>query len=126
MANPQMNMSVEVPQEMVRAHIQKAVAEALGADPSALVQTVVDVAMRAKERSYGSETIFGEAVNKMIRDAAKGVFAEWLETQKDTIRQALLKRLATQGSAFVEQVADQLIKGLSESFYVSVHLKIEE
>jgi len=121
---PEFNVKLE--EDLVKTYIEKAIAEALGKNPEALVQAVVREAMSAKRNTYDRKTIFQSAIEEMIRQAAKEQFKLWLDTQKDKIKKALQERLAKEGDGFIAKVTDSIVTGLAESFYVSVHLKIED
>lgn len=104
---------------VVNAHIQAAVAKALGANPQALIDRVVHVAMHAKKDSYSRETLFEAAVARMIRQVAEEEFKVWLEENKVKIREALRKKLSTQG--FAKMLSDHL----ADSCYVSVNVQLK-
>ena len=108
-------------QETIRAQI----AGALSRDPKALVEAVVTSAMSEK-KGYGKETVFQESVNAMIRDEAKKEFKKWLDEHRPLIREAIQKRMVTEGLGFVEMVADRLVEALGTNFYVSVRLVVDD
>jgi len=110
---------------IIDLQIQKTIMEALGKDPDALIKTVVKQAMETKSTNYPYKSLFAESVDSIIREAAIIAFKAWLDTKKDTIKNAIIMRLRKEESKFFEDVADQLVNGLSKSFYVSVNLKVE-
>lgn len=119
------NVSVDVT-DAIQAHIQGAVADALGKDPDALVRAVVETALGEKARSYEKTTIFQKAVNKMIRDAAEEEMRRWLGERKAVITAAIAERLRTGESEFTKRIVDAVESGLAKSFYVSAHMRVEE
>ena len=110
---------------IITAHVQKIIAEALGKDPTVLIQTVVEAALKQRSGTYGDRTVFGEAVTKMIQETAKFSFKSWLEGNKVLIEQAIEKRLSTEKTVFVQTVANKIVEGLASSFYVSVGMKVD-
>jgi len=119
-------MTVKIDPDVVAAHIRAAVAKALGENPDALVKAVVDEAMKVKQNSYDKKTVFQTGVENMIREVASKVFREWLDTKRGDIRKAIAARLKAGGDAFVTQAADKLVAALSDNFYVSISLKVED
>jgi hypothetical protein len=111
---------------IIDSHVRKAIMEALGKDPESLIKAVVDSAMSAKSSSFSNKTLFIEASEQMIRDAAREVFKEWLSDKKVLIQNAISKRLKEENSAFIETIADKMVAGLASSFYVSCTLKCEQ
>jgi hypothetical protein len=110
----------------VETTVRVQIAEALSANPEALVRAVVDEAMSEKQNSYSRQTKFHYAVSEMIRQAAKEEFKVWLDEHKALIRKAIQKRMKEEGSAFINTVADKIVEGVGSSFYVNARLKVED
>ena len=119
-------ITMQVPKEIISAHVAAAVMEALGKDPDALIKAVVDEAMRTKKNSYESDTIFLSGVKELIRQEANTVFKDWLEQKRPIIQKAILTRLKREEAGFINTVADKLVDGMASSFYVSVGLRTLE
>jgi hypothetical protein len=111
---------------LVDVEIGNAIAKALGESPDTLIKSVVNVAMSQKKSSYDNKTIFQAAVETMIEDKAREVFKAWLKKKEGLIKKALEARLRKEGSEFIESIADQVVSGLSKSFYVMCSLKVED
>jgi hypothetical protein len=111
---------------LVDVEIGNAIAKALGESPDTLIKSVVNVAMSQKKSSYDNKTIFQAAVETMIEDKAREVFKAWLKKKEGLIKKALEARLRKEGSEFIESIADQVVSGLSKSFYVRCSLKVED
>jgi len=112
--------------EAIDAQVKTIIAKALKRNGRELIETVVAHALSEKKNSYDRETVFGAAVNQMIRTAAKESMDEWIAEQKHAIRAAVTNRLKKEKRGFVEAVADKIITGLAENFYVSCNLKVED
>lgn len=110
---------MQVPQDIIDAHVRAAVAAVLSRDPAKLVEAVVDAAINQKNNSYDRTTLFEQQINKMIRDEGVAVFQLWLEEQKPKIRAAVLARLK-QKEKFIDGIADKLVSSLQSNFHVSV------
>ena len=116
-----MSNSIELPKGMmegiVSAHIQSAVAAAIGKDPNALVRAVVHEAMREQPKgSYGRDkSIFQEKVSELIREVAAAEFRSWLEDQRELIRSEIRAQLdKAHGPDGKESIADQIVRNLSK------------
>jgi hypothetical protein len=107
---------------LVDVEIGNSIAKALGDDPGALIKSFVKIAMTQKSSSYDRKTLFQEAVERMIRTKAREVFSEWLKEKEGLIKSAIEARLNKEGGEFIESLADQIVSGLSKSFYVSCNL----
>lgn len=110
---------MQVPQDIIDAHVRAAVAAVLSRDPAKLIEAVVDAAINQKNNSYDRTTLFEQQINKMIRDEGVAVFQLWLEEQKPKIRAAVLARLK-QKEKFIDGIADKLVSSLQSNFHVSV------
>lgn len=117
------DLSIKLPkgaiEGVVSAHVQAAVAEALGRDPQRLIHRVVQMAMAAKKDSYSRETLFEAAVAGEIRSVAAEEFKVWLEEQKPAIRTAVRAQLGSKKLA--QLISDKLV----DSINVSVQLKVD-
>lgn len=122
----EIKVSKEELHRLLDVKIKASIMEALGKDPDKVIETVVTQALSEKKDSYSSETKFQSAINEMIREVAKVTFSEWIESKKDVIRKAILKRINREESQFFESLADQLVNGLAQSFYVTCRLKVED
>ena len=122
MAKFEMNADIEA---VIRANVESAIAEGLKKDPKELINVIVKEALTQKTTNYSNETVFGKAVKNMITEVAKEQFKEWLEEHKELIKVALSKRLKQEKQAFIDTVANNIVKGLGDSFYVDCHMKIQ-
>ena len=119
------DISIKIPkgalEGVVDAHVRAAVMEALGRDPAALVEKVVDAAMTEKAQHYNKRTLFQEIVAKEIRETARIVFGEWLEEQRPMIAARIRDHLnkKVKGKGF----ADRMVDALTQSMVVNVNLK---
>ena len=87
-------VKIQISQDIIKAHVQAAVASVLAKDPEALVKAVVDAAMNEKTNSYDRTTIWEKKVNELIRKVADGVFEAWLNEQKPAIEKAVRTQLS--------------------------------
>lgn len=109
---------------IITKEVKKSIATALVNKP-ALIEKVVDEVLAYRLHSY-DPPLWDKLLKTMITEVAKGVFKEWVDAQKDKIKLAIEKRLKKEPQAFVAKIADQIVNGLSSSFYVSCNLKLEE
>lgn len=121
----EINLSKDELQKLIDVKIKASIMEALGKDPDKVIETVVTQALSEKKDSWSRETKFQSAINEMIREVAKDTFSEWIESKKDVVRKAILKRVNKEEGQLFEDLAQQLVEGLSKSFYVSCTLKVE-
>lgn len=127
--NKENEMDLKIDQKeiagFVDTQIRLAMMEALGKDPEKLIQAIVRESLGIKKNMYDSQTIFQTSIAEMISNAAREVFREWLETKKQVVRDAIIKRLKNEESVFFDTLADNIIKGLANSFYVTATLKVK-
>jgi hypothetical protein len=121
-ANVKVNLDVS---EIVNARIRAEVAEALGKDPAALINAVVDAALRVKKNSYDSETVFQKAINEMIAKAAEDAFGVWLKENEAIIEAAILRKMRDKPKLFTAKIVASVIEGLAKSFTVQAYMKME-
>lgn len=109
----------------VDTQLRVSMMEALGKNPDALIKSIVNEALSVKKNSYDNKTVFQTSIDECIRDAGKEVFKAWVETKKQVIKDAIVARLNKEEGQFIETIADKLVNGMADSFYVSVYLKTE-
>lgn len=126
MSGVSVQISTENMERLIDAHIQAALTEALSRDPEQLIEKVVTQALSQKKDSYSKQTLFGESVNKMIREAAREALKEWLEANKSLIKKAIDKRLKQSPQKFINSISDKIVEGLGKSFHISATLKVDE
>lgn len=125
MADITLNVSDKQVHELITAEIQKKVVEALGRDGGAsLLEKFVVNALNEKHNNYDRETAFGKAVNKMIRKAAEDAVKEWIDENRELLKERITARLQKSPKKFVDAVTDQIIEGLGKSFNVYADLKV--
>lgn len=110
--------------EIVKARIEVALAEALSQDPTKLVEAVVKTALSQKKDSWSSETLLQATIKTMIQEAAHDAFKKWVEENKPKIENAVKKRLAKENDDFISTLAEKLVTGMAQSFYVDCRLNI--
>jgi predicted HNH restriction endonuclease len=110
--------------ELVEKQIRLAIGQSLAGSAEQIIEKVVGMALNAKESSYSSETFLMKAVNTMIQETAKSAFTEFVQSKKDTIKTAVIKRLKNE-EQFIDTLAEKIVSGLAGSFYVDCKMKIE-
>lgn len=119
---------MQVPQEVIRAQVQSAVAQALAKNPGELIRACVETAMRqpAVDR-YGQRindvTVWEQTVNNMIRDLATEEFKAWLAEQAPAIRKAVRAKLEQRRGSYFDKCVDALTEAMSKNFNVSIYVK---
>ena len=120
-------LEVNIPEDMIRTAIEAAVVEKIGAgDPQKFVEAVVKQAIEQKARDgYGRETVFGAACAKMIRQAATEIFEEWLNQNRQALKDALYKHLNSHRQKHLKKMVDDIC-ACHGRIYISSTLKIDE
>ena len=123
---------VKVDQASVKAAlddgIRVAVSEVLGRDPKAVIQEVVKAALgeRGNGNTYGSRgTLFGQAVDKMIREEAEASVKAWIEERRPEIK-ALLDTRLRDSDDLPTALVDKIVAGLANGFRFSFNVEINE
>lgn len=110
--------------KIISKEVKKKIAVAL-ADKPGLIEKVVNEMLSYRANSY-DPPLWNAMLQKMVSAVAKIVFKDWVESQEDKIKLAIEKRLKKEPQAFVDKIANQIVDGLAENFYVSCNLKLEE
>lgn len=108
-------VKMQLPSDLIQAHIRMAVVQALNKDNDKLVEAVVRAAMMeaAPDRyTHRDKTKLQVTIEEMIREEAKKVFQEWLDTNKKMVREAFLARLNKTPKKFVEAIADEFLSSM--------------
>jgi hypothetical protein len=117
------SISQESVQQIIDAKVREAVAGALGRDPKYLIDNIVRMALEEKSRdSYGGrQTIFAEAVSKMIREEALRGIQEWIEENRPLMRKVIHERIRAR-KGFAQKLADNMTDALAKS--VAYNIKV--
>jgi len=113
-------LAIQIPENLIKQAILAEVAKAL--PPDRIVAEVVRMAMGEKRNSYDRSTIFEATITAEIQKLVKEIFNEWLKTQKDKIRENLVKELEKGGAKRVKEIATKLADGLSTVYVHQIHL----
>ncbi len=90
----QVVVSTQIPHKLIEDVVRAQIVESLKGDGVAMIDAVVREAMNRKKDTYSSTpTYFQEEVEKMIREEAREIFKEWLDSNRDNIKSALFKHL---------------------------------
>lgn len=122
----EINVSKKDIQQILDVQVKAAIMKGLGKNKDVVIAEIVNKALSQKKNNYDRTTIFEDAIDEMIRKAAKETLMIWLESKKEIIKQAIVKRLNKEESDFLESIADQIVNGLAKSFYVTCRLKVGE
>lgn len=114
-------VKIHVSEDIIKAHVQAAVASVLAKDPAKLVEAVVSAAMNQKRDSYDRTTIWEQKVNEMIRKVADDTFQAWIDEQRPSIEKAVRAQLAKKSTC--QDIAGQIVKKMS---HVYVNLKLTD
>ncbi len=117
-------VKIQIPQELINTVVRAEMVERLG-DKQALIEAVVTSAMSAKDdRNYGRETYFEVEVRKLIVETAKDVFKEWIDSNREQIRDALLKYLNANKQKRLTEFAENLANQINV-YGISVNLNLK-
>jgi len=113
-------IGIHLPSQLIEDVIRAEIVRALG-DKSNLIEAVVSTALKAKDpRTYGSETIFRQEVNKMVREEAIQVVRQFIDSNRERIRNAFQEYLLR------NSIIDKLVSGLIDrTFKVQLSLDVK-
>ena len=107
-------LELSIPDQMitdaVRAQIASSISEQ-GAQE--MVEHVVKLALEERhERSYGRQTIFQKAVNTMIQEEAERIFGEWLDENRELLKETLLRELNGRRQKRLKDIAEEICSNM--------------
>lgn len=118
-------LAIQIPEQMIANVIQAEIVKAIP-NPEAWVAAVVRKALEEPDRnSYGRKTKFEDTVEGEIRDLAKTVFREWLNGQKEKIRDQLVTELNRRNAKRVKEIAGLLADAMGEIYVHSISLGVK-
>ena len=117
-------LKIDIPEKMIGDVIRSHMVKALG-NKKDFLDAIVKSALEAKKDRYSNTTIYQDELAKMIREVASKTFKEWLDTQKEKIRIALIKRLTEDKEDFINTVCDKILDAMSTSMYINISMKQE-
>jgi hypothetical protein len=117
MANETSAVQIHIPQQLIDDTIRAEIVRQIP-NKAAFAEAVIQAALREKVKDgYGysrdnGPTVFQKAITDMINAEAKAVFAEWIEQNRKSIRDALVKELTRSQAAKVKEIAEKIGEGM--------------
>jgi hypothetical protein len=137
--NATLNVPKDVLEPIVKAHITKAVIEALGINGRTIVESAVEALLTMKVDSQGNRSRYDGRDDKMWIDwavaeaaqkAAKAAIGEHFKANESAIKKAIVKELGKTGSPLAKSLADSLVTGaakvLENSWRMNVTFQLEK
>jgi hypothetical protein len=120
-------MEIDIPQKMIedtiRAELIRNISEQ---SKDKLITAVVEKALTERKDNYrGTPTFFEQAVTEMIRETAKGIFREWIESNREDISKAIYAHLNGTKQKRLKEFAEKLANNIS-SYGISVNIDLRE
>ena len=113
-----------VPEEVLRAHVQAAVVQALSAgDPTRFVETLVREVLTRKKNSYDRATLLEETIATMIKKVADEFCQEYVASLQPAIKMAVKARLKRR-SKFADEIAAKLVEALVGNVRASITISV--
>lgn len=113
-----------IPEDMMKATINAAVASALAnGKPERFIEELVRSVLTKQADGYGRQTILDATIAKMIQDVAQQFCAEYVESIKPQIREAVEVRLKKK-KAFASEIADKLVEAITGNVRASISIEV--
>lgn len=110
----QSEVQIRIPEQLITTLVEAEIAKTIGQSEQ-IVREVVRSAFSQKVDRYStSNTIFGAAVKKAIREMALEIWREWMLDHRDEVRKALLKELEAGKGRRIKEMVDQMLEKMSE------------
>ena len=105
-------VGIHIPSQLIEDLVRAEMVRALG-NQEALIAGIVREAITAKDpKSYRDETIFMRSAQEMIRKVATEALQDWIEQNRQKIKDALFKHLQSREGAAVKQLVESFTAGL--------------
>lgn len=120
---PNTQIVMQIPEEVIKAQVQAAVASALAKNPDELIRACVEMAMNQKRDGYSRTTIWDDMVATKIRETAAECFSEWLVEQVPNIRKHVRAKLEQRRGQYFDKCVDALTEAMGKNFSAYVTVK---
>jgi hypothetical protein len=110
-------VQIHIPQQLISDTIRAEIVRQIP-NKEAFASAVIRAALEEKVKDgYGynrndGPTVFQKAISEMINAEAKSIFTEWLEKNRQAIRDALTKELTRSQAARVKEIAEKIADGM--------------
>lgn len=104
-------IGIHVPQQMIEDLVRAAVVRELGGQRE-LIEGIVNAALTMKKDNYSNKTLFQETVTTMIQKVAKEAVNEWVDSNRDRIKEAFKKHLSSRDGLAMKKLVDGLVDGV--------------
>jgi uncharacterized membrane protein YheB (UPF0754 family) len=118
------NAEITVPDKCIEDMVKAEIVKKLSDNP-AVVERFISEVLSAKSDRYGSESQFASMTKKMIQEAGKEVFNEWLSENRELIKKAVFTYLNNNKQKALKDLAEKMASGLS-NFYFQVYLRVSD
>jgi uncharacterized membrane-anchored protein YjiN (DUF445 family) len=124
MANDDRPVVMTIPEDMMRATIHAAVAQALAnGKPERFIEELVRNVLNKQDSNYGRQTVLDATITGMIKSVAEEFCREYVETLRPQIREAVEARLKNK-KKFASEIADKLVDSISGSIRASISIDV--
>jgi hypothetical protein len=117
-------VEIKIPEQLIEDMIRSKIVEQIGTGHE-LVKRIVESACDKKDSSWNKKTILQKAFEEMIRNEAKKIFREWIDTNREAFREAFIAQLSKQKNARLKKLANSVIDEMC-GFSVQVRLRESE
>ena len=120
----QSEVKIHIPEQLISDTIRAEIVRQIP-NKEAFAESVIKAMLEVKRDSYSSTpTLFQESVRGMILEEAKKIFAEWIEQNRQLIRDALFRYLNGNKQKALTNLCEEISKSIYKySFNVSLFLK---
>lgn len=111
---PASQVGISIPTQLIEDIVRAEIVRSLG-DQTALIEGIVRAAITAKQpNSYSDRdpTIFMKQAQEMIRKVATEALQEWIEQNRQKIKDALFRHLQSKDGAPVKKLVESFTEGL--------------
>lgn len=132
MSDVNLSISKEVVEPIVRAKIESAVVEALGANPMQLIEGIVRTALNQRVDSDGKPTNYSAnptyvnwLATKMLRDATVAAVGRWVDANQPSLEKALVAQLNKNTSMIAASLAAGFSAGVKDKYGWKINVSVD-
>jgi poly-D-alanine transfer protein DltD len=118
-------LAIQIPGEMLNQVIVAEIAKALP-DRDLMIERVVRSAINQKVDHYGKKTKFESEVEKMIRETAQNIMSEWIDQNREGIREAFFMAMNRQKGKKLKDLAEKMADGLASVYVRNITIDIDD
>jgi hypothetical protein len=107
------DVKIDIPDTLIEDVVQAEIVRQFP-DKETFAEQCIAAMLKEKRNSWREKSMFGEACQNMIQEEAKRIFGQWIEENRELLRDTLYKFLSKDKNKVLKKLCEDWTKNLSK------------